>query len=107
MPYTQLFDDTNNLFDPVIFDCVKKHTTTLKEEQTLFDIDVFDSAIFDTDPGGFVNVSDAISRELEVFRTITGIAVDVDDDLSRELEVFRSLSDTATVSADALTRLLV
>jgi len=29
VPYTQLFDETNNLFDPVVFDCVKKHTTTL------------------------------------------------------------------------------
>jgi len=105
VPVTILFDQTNDLFDPVIFDCINKYTTTLEEEQTLFDVDIFDPVVFDTDAGGFVGVSDSISKELETFRPIAD-TVTVDDDVNRELESFRSLSDSATVGVDSISLII-
>ena len=59
MPVTILFDQTNNLFDPVVFDCASKYSVEITETKQLFDQtnNLFDPVVFDTTAGGIIAIT--------------------------------------------------
>ena len=118
MPVTTLFDGTNNLFDPVIFDTVIRYTVDIVERQTLFDSAVFDSVPFDTANGGAIVVDDLLARvqnlntalsestsvgagtiTKQIAKAIAETATTISDSLSRLLASLRSLTESETIGA--------
>ena len=61
MPYTQIFDEV--VYDSVVFDTAKRYSADIVEKQTLFDgtNNLFDPIVFDTVAGGIILVSDTVS----------------------------------------------
>ena len=106
MSYTQLFDDTNNLFDPVVFDTIKRYSASITEKQTVFDSAVFDSVVFDTAGGGIVTVADSVERLMATYRTLSE-SESVSDSIARQLASFRTISEaTVSVGVGAISRIL-
>ena len=108
MAESTLFDKTNNLFDPNVFDCVTRYSVTITEKQTVFDgtNDLFDDVVFDTVAGGIITVSDTVSRLLATYRTMPE-SISISDSISRQLGSLRTITDTAiTVGAGVVGTIL-
>ena len=106
MSYTQLFDDTNNLFDPVVFDTIKRYSASITEKQTVFDSAVFDSVVFDTAGGGIITVADSVERLMAAYRTLSE-SESVSDSIARQLASYRSISEaTVSVGVGIISRIL-
>ena len=60
MPLTVLFDET--YFDPDKFDTKNQYSVTIEETEQQFDSVPFDSAVFDTNRGGVITVTDLLAR---------------------------------------------
>ena len=124
MPSTTLFDGTNNLFDPVIFDTVIRNTVDIVEKQTVFDSAIFDSVIFDTASGGAITVDDLLARvqnlntalsestsvgagtiTKQIAKAIAETATTISDSLSRLLVSLRSLTESETIGVGTITTL--
>ena len=124
MPSTTLFDGTNNLFDPVVFDTIIRNTVDIVETQTLFDSAVFDSVIFDTASGGIIAVDDLLARvqnlntslsestsvgagtiTKQIAKAIAETATTISDSISRLLASLRSLTESETIGVGTIVTL--
>jgi len=109
VPVTVLFDQTNDLFDPVIFDCVNKYSVTITETKTVFDgtNNLFDPVIFDTAIGGIIAITDTIGRLLASQRPLPTEIETISDGVARKQNSFRTIAESAvTIGAGVVGRLL-
>ena len=124
MAVSTLFDGTNNLFDPVVFDTIIRNTVDIVERQTLFDSAVFDSVPFDTENGGAIVVDDLLARvqnlntalsestsvgagtiTKQIAKAIAETATTISDSISRLLASLRSLTESETIGVGTITTL--
>ena len=106
MPYTQVFDEV--IYDSAIFDTSKRYSADIVEKKTLFDgtNNLFDPVVFDTVAGGIITVSDTVSRLMETYRTMPE-SVSISVSISRQLGSLRTITEASiTVSAGVVERLL-
>ena len=106
MPYTQVFDEV--IYDSAIFDTSKRYSADIVEKKTLFDgtNNLFDPVVFDTVAGGIITVSDTVSRLMETYRTMPE-SVSISDSISRQLGSYRTISEaTISVGVGLVERLL-
>ena len=106
MPYTQIFDEV--VYDSLVFDTAKRYSADIVEKKTVFDgtNNLFDPVVFDTVAGGIITVSDTVSRLLATYRTMPE-SVSISDSVSRQLGSLRSIAEASiTVSAGVVERLL-
>ena len=102
MSYTQLFDDTDNLFDPDKFDTIKHYSVSITEQQTIFDSAIFgDEDQFDTVGGGIIIVADTVERLMAAYRTLSE-SESISDSISRKLDSFRTISESISVGVGVI-----
>ena len=109
MPVTILFDQTNNLFDPEVFDCASKYSVEIAETKQLFDQtnNLFDPVVFDTTAGGIIAITDTIGRLLASQRSLPAEIETISDGVDRKQDSFRSITESAvTIGAGVVGRLL-
>ena len=106
MSVTTIFDEV--IYDSAVFDTVKRYSIDIVEKKSVFDgtNNLFDPVVFDTVAGGIITVSDTVSRLLATYRTMPE-SVSISDSVSRQLGSLRSISEASiAVSAGVITTIL-
>ena len=116
MAETTLFDKTNNLYDPDVYDCLGKFEYTISESSSISDSiarvgtqirhisdprQLFDGVLFDTDlyqtAGVTTDITDSVSRLMQTFRTIAATTISISDSIAKSAGISRVITEEQTL----------